>query len=903
MLDVVREGFKRANQVKIAIAFLRFSGLALIEKDIINFLNRGGQLQVIASTYLGHTQPQAIRALRDLSSIDNVRIFDNSFLGFHMKLFLFNGHDQEIWVGSTNLTKAGLTTNWEMNLCYQDKVAFEIGETEFDIAWSNSASKEPSETFITNYEERLKKIIIPNSWIASNLNAINTLVEPNEAQQEALQRLKATRDNLGSKALIVAAPGVGKTYIAAFDARQAGAKNVLFLSHRLEHLRQAKKSFSDIFPELRQTICDGSTSGVDGDQVFATVQSASKREILHSRQWEYVVVDEFHHADAPSYQALLAKLSKGFLLGLTATPERADGHNVWQICDNHIAYEVRLVDAINRRWLVPFHHFSVSDDVVEYENIPWRNGGFDPTALENILSVEDRAELVIRHALLKGFDGISRATVGFCAGRKHARFMASYFNSKGMISETVLGDDPIEHRLDIYKRFTDPFDPLEWLFVADVLNEGVDIPAINTLLFLRPTDSATVFIQQLGRGLRLHPNCEVLTVIDFVGHHRKSWLGLKAINDLSATPDVRTICVDNVTITPPRNCEIILDDKTQQILSKVGIFRSKMQACIDGYEKLRDELGEPPFPDDLFGRQDLPSLRDFRDSFGTWIQCRIKMGDAEPWELNLNTNHQLFQLLDKSELDWQAQRIYPYAVLWAAVAYPENPMEGYKQFFERFTQWKAEWKPKGDSKVSQTMEKKLGSLWHGESLVPEVFHIVPQETLLKHIERRIGFVMQKDYKSRIGGVLRHPQDLELWKKYWRPEIINHFKRQYDPAIHNQGVIEFSKNDILYKEIIIIAKINTSGAHEQYHYKNFFETDGNIFSWQSQNSNTPESGIGKRIVTPGLAHLHLFVQPKSHTPAVYCGIVQPISHKSTNPIDVMYRLNLPVPNELLDELKT
>lgn len=914
MLDVVREGFKKSEQVDIAIAFLRFSGLSLIEKDIENFLKKQGKLRIIASTYLGHTQPNAIRALKNIAPVDSIRVFDNPFTGFHMKLFLFNGQKQEIWVGSSNLTKGGLTTNWEMNLCYEEKNAFDVGKNEFEFAWSDSASKQPTEEFIKNYEDRidqnnLQKAFYNNTFDQGSINNLpiqvgdkhrfqnNHLekIQPNEAQKEAMQRLEATRINQGKKALIVAAPGIGKTFLSAFDAKQAGAKNVLFLSHRLEHLRQAQKSFGKIFPEYQQTICDGDHDGYNGQQVFATVQSAGKREQIIKRHWDYVVVDEFHHAEAPSYKELIAKLSKDFLLGLTATPERADGHNVWKLCDNHIAYEVRLTDAINKRWLVPFHYFAVGDDVIDYEKIPWRNGGFDPNALENALAVEDRADLIIRHALLKGYDGKRRATVGFCAGRKHAKYMASYFKSKGMESECVLGDDFIEDRLNIYKRFSDPNDSLEWIFVADVLNEGVDIPAINSILFLRPSDSATVFIQQLGRGLRLHPESEVLTVIDFVGHHRKAWLGLKAVNDCASMPCSRSISVTNITITPPRGCEIVLDNKTEEILAKVGKFRSKNQACRDAYEKLRLEINESPWPQDLFGRDDLPKISDFRESFGSWLKCRIQMNDAEKWECELTEDDPLYKILDRTEQDWQAPRIYPYALLWGAIFCHENPLKGYDAFFERYTHWKVEYKPLMQTKANQTLEKKLGNLWAKGFLNPLIFKNINNENLLENIEKRLGLVIQNDYKSRHGGILRQPDDLELWKQYSRPEIINYFGLQYDPAIHNFGVIDFGSN-LLSDHIAIIAKIDTSGAHKDYQYSNRFDESMVKFNWQSQNNNNPENGIGKRLVTPGIAKIHLFVQPKSHTPAVYCGIVKPISYESSNPINIIFQLDLPIPND-------
>jgi superfamily II DNA or RNA helicase/HKD family nuclease len=900
LLDVLREGFTWANHIDIAIAFLRFSSFSIIENNIKEFIDGGGTIRVLASTYLGHSQPEALRILRELISIDNMRVFDGHFSGFEIKLLLSSSIRNEIWIGNsnTNLQRDFGTLSCDTN--FNDKEYAKVAKNAFDILWNDKKTKQPTESFIDIFDEKLKSNI--NSINPDENNNKSKKIKPNEAQEEALQRLNSTRENFGTKALIVAAPGVGKTYLAAFDALSSGAKTILFLSHRLEHLHQAKTAFSKIFPNLRQTLCDGSNFGEDAEQVFATVQSAIKRKHILEKKWDYVVVDEFHHAEAPTYKLLIEKLSKRFLLGLTATPERADGHNVWKLCDNHIAYEVRLTDAINRGWLVPFNFFAVSDDVIDYQNIPWKSGGFDPNALENILCVQDRAELIIKHALVKGYDGSRRATVGFCAGRKHAKFMSMYFNKKGLISETVLGDDSIEKRIETYKRFADPNDPLEWLFVSDVLNEGVDIPAINSLLFLRPSDSSTVFIQQLGRGLRLHPKCQVLTVIDFVGHHRKAWLGIKALNDPAAMSCARSISIADITITPPRNCEIILDNKTREILVKVSKFRSKNQICKDAYEKLRSELQEPPFPQDLYSRKDLPTLKDFRDTFGSWLNCRIQMKDAEPWEEKLPSDHPLYQLLDRSEQDWQAPRIYPYASLWGAIADQENPATGYRKFFERFTQWKAEWKPEGETKVSQTMERKLGSLWANGCLIDSIFEIIPNNILLNQIEKRIGLVLQKDYKSRHGGVLRKPQDLELWKQYFRPEIINFFGLQYDPAVHNTGVISFSKSDPFPEDIIIITKIDTSTAHEQYHYINNFENDAITFRWQSQNSNNPKSGVGNRLVTPGMANLHLFVQPKSNTPAVYCGQVKPIRYESSNPIDVWFQLPSPIPLESFNALK-
>jgi superfamily II DNA or RNA helicase len=335
---------------------------------------------------------------------------------------------------------------------------------------------------------------------------------------------------------------VGKTFLAAFDALQAGAKSLLFLSHRKEHLTQAMRTFRHVFGQGRTygRLYEGFGEAAE-DFIFATVISAGGNPAASERHFDYVVVDEFHHAEAPSYKRLLAVLDYQFLLGLTATPERQDGHDVLALCDFNVAYEVRLVEAINRGWLLPFHYFGISDDTVDYGSIPWRSGRFDSDALEVALMLEKRVAEIVKHSLELGFDGPRRATVGFCAGVRHARFMADAFMRRGLAAVAVTGEDSVGFREAVYARLQDARDELEWVFVADVLNEGVDIPCINSILFLRPTESATIFIQQLGRGLRLSPGCEVLTVLDFVGHHKSAWLALSVLHDSDASVTAASI--------------------------------------------------------------------------------------------------------------------------------------------------------------------------------------------------------------------------------------------------------------------------------------------------------------------------------------------------------------------------
>lgn len=908
MLDVVRRELAHADQVDIAVSFLRFSGLHLIREQLDTFLARGGHLRLLTSTYLGVTQPDALRALAAVLKPDEFKVYDNSAPGFHLKLFAFRrGQVSSCWVGSSNLTKGGLASNLELNVQQQDASIVSAIHEEFELLWHDPASRWPDTAFIASYEMRLstRLTLVPSLPHTSSQLALaeprtsygaapsTTPVLPNEAQEEALERLAELRRRGERRAVIIAAPGVGKTYLSAFDAAQARASTVLFVSHRLEHLRQAKRTFEMVFPGRSSTLLDGSSRyGAGADLVFASIQSLVGSSAV-SRHWDYIVIDEFHHADAPSYRSVIASSRSAFLLGLTATPERQDGHDVLQLCDYNVAWEVRLHDAIRRRWLIPFHYFGIADDTIDYGTLPWRDGRFDPSAIEHAVLIETRVELALRHALEKGYDGTRRATVGFCAGRRHAEFMAARFNARGMNSAYVTGDTNIVAREQIYARFADPNDPLEWLFVADVLNEGVDIPAINSILFLRPTDSATIFIQQLGRGLRLHPGCDVLTVIDLVGHHRRAWLSFQALADPQVMPGVSTVRGLPIELTPPPDCEIILDQKTTAILNKVERFTSsRKERCREAWQRIRTELGTAPYPVDFIGRDEDVMPEDFRATFGDWISVRAQMGDAEAWEKTLREDTPLRGLLARCESNWQAQRVYPYALLWGLIESPSEPSGGFRRFFDRFPKWRIEAGDLGEVTGAKTLEKRLGTLWKEGRLDPGVFDVIARDRLLNEVERRIQYHLEKDYRMRHGGVLRTPADLGLWHRYRRPDIINHFGRQFDPARHNMGVLSF-REPPYDDHIVIITKLDTSTAQKQFHYTNTFETPETL-RWQSQNKNTPTTEPGRRLVTPGAAKIHLFVQEKSHTSAVYCGLVTPIRHENSGPIDVWFKLRTALP---------
>ncbi|MFT5684712.1 MAG: hypothetical protein ACI8RZ_005656, partial [Myxococcota bacterium] len=671
-------------------------------------------------------------------------------------------------------------------------------------------------------------------------------------------------------------------YLAAFFARQMQARRVLFVSHRLEHLTQAQKTFQRVYGNRATTgLVGGGHTDATADLVFCSIQSLREGSPLLQRSFDLMVVDEFHHAAAPSYLQALQVISPRFLLGLTATPERQDGQDVLRLCDYNIAYEVRLIEAIDRGWLLPFSYYGVADTTVEWDRIPWKNGQFDPTALENALLLDERVEVILRAARDRGFDGAQRTTVGFCAGVRHARYMADALNRRGLNAAVLTGEDRLEARAEVMAQFADPGHPLQWLFVADLLNEGVDIPAINSLLFLRPTQSPIVFLQQLGRGLRLTSGCEVLTVIDFVGHHRNAWLALEVLNDTRKSPNAST----RAGITPPRGCEIVLDDQTLTILTKVHRYsRSKKDRCLAAYRQLRIERDAPPFPIDLWGRDDMPPFGDFRVAYKDWMGLRTSAGDAAPWEKRLPRDHALCDLLRRCERDWQQQRVYAYALLYGLITHRIEPAVGYLAFFDRFPRWRVEKKALSESKAWRTIGKKLGPLVGGERLVSSIFGVVPVEELVAQVLGRLQLTLEKDFRIRHGGVLRTPEALVVHSRYRRAEIVNHFGHQYDPARHGTGVLNFDQHTA------IITKLDTSNAHAEYQYINRFLSPTR-FQWQSQNKQRQDNTAGQRITQHQHSgvRMHLFVQRGSASEAVYVGEGGVVAVTGNGPMTVTFEL--------------
>jgi len=521
---------RRANQIDLAVAFIKSSGLALLFNALTDAVEtRGARLRVLTSDYLDVTDPQALRRLMLLAERGaDARIFQSDDQSFHLKAYICVHGDEarEVWgaafVGSSNISRTALTDGLEWNYRIDrttdpadpaDSRFREIRDA-FQTLFDHPSVYPLDHDWIEAYEQRRKVQRLPIA--PGSDDPEDAAPWPTEVQREALTALADSRAAGFRRGLVVMATGLGKTFLAAFDSEQMQAGRVLFVAHREEILLQAEASFQRVRPRARIGRYTGARKDAGADLLFASIQTLGQESHLRlfdAGHFDYVVVDEFHHAAAPIYRRFLQHFHPRFLLGLTATPERTDQSDILSLCDDNLVYTRPLFDGIELGLLCPFHYFGIYDETVDYQEIPWRNGRFDPTALSNKLATLGRA----RHALRHWRDKAQARTLAFCVSAAHADFMAERFLREGIRAAAVYCGSVLDRSaaLELLE-----CGDLQVIFSVDLFSEGVDLPAIDTVMMLRPTESKILFLQQLGRGLRRHAGKERLVVLDFIGNHQ-----------------------------------------------------------------------------------------------------------------------------------------------------------------------------------------------------------------------------------------------------------------------------------------------------------------------------------------------------------------------------------------------
>jgi superfamily II DNA or RNA helicase/HKD family nuclease len=885
-----------ADKVDLLCAFIRWHGLRVLEDALKELGQRDVPFRVLTTTYVGATERRAIDELAKRFGADIRISYETEATRLHAKAWLFrrnSGYDTA-FVGSSNLSRSALVDGLEWNVRLSGVATPDLVRkfaATFDTYWESRAfvPYDPARD-----GDRLDDALASagnRTGKRMSISLAGLEVRPLPHQDEILEALETERDVHGRhRNLVVAATGTGKTVVAALDYRRLVREtyqrdlSLLFVAHRKEILDQSLRTY-------RETMASGAfgETYVGGTRperwrhVFASVQSLSSYgvENLPADHFDVVVVDEFHHAEAATYRRLLAHLQPKELLGLTATPERSDGVDVRKFFDDRAAYELPLWEALSADLLVPFHYFGVADDV-NLSGVEWKRGAYDAAALDQLYTGNDaRAEKILSELSDKVTDVGRMRALGFCVSVAHAEYMARVFEEAGLPAIAVSGDTSPAKREAAITALRDG--EVNALFAADLFNEGVDIPEVDTVLFLRPTQSATVFLQQLGRGLRRAPGKAVLTVLDFIGQHRREFrfdVRYRALTGTSRRGLEHQI-EQGFPFLPPGS-QLVLDPVAQGIvLENVRVQLRLRRKELIADVRSHGDLGLAEYLEDA--KQELV---DVYKSNGSWTGLRRDAGlptlPAGPDEAALLKRLSAFAHVD----DPQRARLY------ARLADPDGPryaaLSEQEQLLARMLLFTF-WPRKG---AFDSYEEGLARLRRHPAVCGELGELVT-----------LTLDQSRHRSASLGGTLQKVP-LASHARYRREEILAGFgyaseKRSVGNHVSGVAWAKETQTDVLL--------VNLSKSERDFSpttmYRDF-AISPELFHWESQNSTSTDSETGKRYLNHQElgTNIVLFVREAPEddigiAPFLCLGAVSYVEHRGDRPIGITWRLDRPMPADI------
>ncbi len=709
LLYQLQESLKKADRVDIIVSFLMESGVRMILKDLKTALDRGVQIRILTGNYLGITQPSALYLIKkELGNRVDLRFYSDKQRSFHPKSYIFHGKDlSEIYIGSSNVSRSALTSGIEWNYRFTseaDPKNFQLFYDTFeDLFFNHSIIIDDGE--LRRYSKNWHKPALYRdiNRYDSHEEEIETRIEPlfqpRGAQIEALYALEDSRAEGATKGLVQAATGIGKTYLAAFDS--AKYQRVLFVAHREEILKQAAASFQNVRHSMDYGFFDGKHKDRDKSVIFASVATLGRSEYLgeefFSRDYfDYVVIDEFHHAVNDQYKRIVEYFRPKFLLGLTATPERMDGKNIYEICDYNVPYEISLKDAINRGMLVPFRYYGIYDET-DYSGLHLVKGRYDQKQLTDVYKDNARRyDLIYKHYRKYR----SRRALGFCCSRQHAEKMAEEFCRRGIPSVAVYSNAEGEFSEDREKAVRQlQNQKIRVIFSVDMFNEGVDIASLDMVMFLRPTESPTVFLQQLGRGLRTCKGKEYLNVLDFIGNYEKAGRVVTLLGGANNSVSQEKGGRDEIEY--PDDCIVDFDMRLIELFQELEkkSLTMKQRICQE-YRRIKELLeGKVPTRMELFTHMEDEiyqyCMKHTNDNpFRRYLEFLHEMQELSPAEEQLwaGIGKEFISLIETTEM----QKVYKIPILYSfynkgrirLAVTDQEVLDSWKEFFNTGTNWK-----------------------------------------------------------------------------------------------------------------------------------------------------------------------------------------------------------------------
>ncbi|MGL5149901.1 MAG: DUF3427 domain-containing protein, partial [Clostridium sp.] len=638
--DIISE-LNKCEEFYISVAFITSSGILPLIETIKELQRKGVNGKIITTDYLNFSEP---KALKKLLEFDNIQIKVYCKENFHTKGYIFKHSDHyRMIVGSSNMTQTALTKNKEWNLkvsSLEEGALTSKVISEFKYLWDDA--EELTLQWISTYEHIYKKQI--EFTRKSKVASIDQYkLRPNKMQVSAIQSLNKLREQGEDKALLISATGTGKTYLSAFEVRNYNPDRALFIVHREQIAKQSLKSFKNVFGDTKTMgLLSGNSKETDRDIVFSTVQTLSKDNVLgcfKKEEFDYIVIDEAHKVGAKTYQKILEYFKPKFLLGMTATPERSDEFDVFRMFDHNIAYEIRLQQALEEDLLCPFHYFGVSDISVNGVEVA------EKTEFKYLVA-EERVNHIIDKINFYGYSGERVKGLIFCGNKKEAKELSNIFNTKGFNTAALTGDDTQQVREEAISRLEqdEKENSLDYIFTVDIFNEGVDIPAVNQVIMLRETQSAIVFVQQLGRGLRKFNYKEYVVIIDFVGNYTNNFLIPIALSgDRTFNKDsLRKYVMEGTRVIP--GCSTIhFDERTKaKIFQAIDVANfNDIRLLREAYENLKMKLGRIPRVEDFDKYNSIDPLRIFDNkSLGSYYKFLKKY--EKSYDVKLNDTEALF---------------------------------------------------------------------------------------------------------------------------------------------------------------------------------------------------------------------------------------------------------------------
>jgi len=886
-----------SNEINFLVSFIKFKGIIILEKELREFTERGGKLKVITTTYMGASDYKAIKLLANLKNTEVKISYNTGNERLHAKAYLFyrDSGFHTAYIGSSNFSRSALTDGLEWNLKVTTKEVSHIiskFQKTFDAYWQS----DDFELFDNSIHQ--KKLIDALKQSKFSKPYENTAaffdIKPFPYQNEVLEKLEVERTvHNRYRNLVVAATGTGKTVISAFDYKRFKQENasskLLFIAHRKEILQKSLSTFQGVLRNnnIGELWVDGLVPD-NYEYVFASVQSLNNQlenTNLSPDYYDYIIIDECHHQTANSYRSIINYFKPKVLLGLTATPERMDGGDILEDFDNRIAAEIRLPEAMNRKLLCPFQYFGITDSI-DLSNVSWVRGKYLPSELTNIYTESDRRVREIIDALYKYTKDINDVrALGYCVSMDHAKYMAEKFTLAGLKADYLTSNNSND-RVAIRQRLEKK--EINYLFVVDIFNEGIDIPQIDTLLFLRPTESLTVFLQQLGRGLRLYEEKDSLTVLDFVGNSHSEYnfeSKFRALIGKTNTTVAKEV-EDNFPHLP-LGCSIILEKK-----AKDTILKNITSATILNRRKIIQRIQQ--FQHDTH----LPlTIGNFSKFYNIPLQAIYKRGS---WKRLCH----IAGKLDDFDSENEKEIVSTISKKWLST----NSLS-YFTFILKIAQQDFNIDISEFNEIEKTMLLMLHyDVWQNaggfNSLETSIKKIGANKVLEEEIKEVLELLIEKIDFKEIKIDLPYKQPLKLHSRYTRDQILAAFKfSTFEKKSSNrEGTAE---NKEMNTEILFINLIKSEENFSPTTMYDDYAVNELLFHWQTQNSARPDKGKGLSYINHKSIEkrILLFVREKAKDEFgnsmgyVFIGEGELKDYRGSKPMSINWELQEPMPHYL------